>query len=322
MTFGEIQADLWRRTGYATTPDARVVERLAAFCNEAQDAILAEPGMASLLYGTLTVDSVASRARYGISSVAQVRSITETDNDQKLHARSLNWYRTANPDPASNEGTPDSYVPLGIVAVQQVPAITGTGLWAVSSDAADTIAVHVSGIRLGGYPHTIAATDLTGTTRVALGTLTDYIDVTDCKLRKVCVGDVSLYDAVTSGNLLAVIPRGQLESRYWGFLLHPTPSAATTYVCDVEHEVVKLVHATDVPLLPPRFHRLVAIKARMSEYEFLGSEKYAVAETEYVRELGKLRASLLPPDYVMVPGGGPTHEGSNLGPWFPAGRWS
>ena len=323
MTLAQILADTYRRCGYQTSPAAAVTTRLTAFINETHEAILSEPGLSSLLYGSVTIASVASRARYGLSSIAQVRSLTETTNDAKLEARTLAWYRATNPDPASNEGTPEYYVPLGIVAVAQVPAITGTGLWAVSSSASDTApTVTIDAIRVDGYPHSPSAVALTGTSRVQIGSLTDYIDVTQFQLSTACVGDISLYDASSSGNLLAVIPRGQTTSRYWGFLLSPTPSAAVTYVADVEHDVRPLSADTDEPLLPPRFHRLLALGARAKEYEQKDDPRLQVALAEYVKGLRDLKyAVTCPPGLVVIPGGSPTRGGSNLGPMYPAGRW-
>ncbi len=323
MTFAQILADSYRRLRYASSPDAAVVTRIKAMVNETHEELLARPGMSPLLYGSMTVASEADRPRYGLSGVAQVRSVTETTNDQALPMRSLAWYRATNPDPASNTGVPEFVIPLGIVAVEQVPAVTGTGLWAVSSSASDTVpTVTIDAIRVNGYPHSPSATTLTGTTRVQIGTLTDYIDVTQFQLSAACVGDIRLYDAASSGNVLAVIPRGQTTSRYWGFILTPTPSDAVTYTADVEREVQTLTADTDEPLLPPRFHRLLAMGARLKEYEYLQDDRRAIAEQEYVVGVHQMHyAVTCPQDYIAVPGGQTDHVGSNLGPWFPAGRW-
>jgi hypothetical protein len=136
------------------------------------------------------------------------------------------------------------------------------------------------------------------------------------------VGDISLYDAASSGNLLAVVPRGATTSRYWGFILSPTPSAALTYTADVEHNLVPLVSDTDEPILPARFHRLLALGARAKEYEHKADERFTVALGEYVKSLKDLKYTVTcPPGYLVVPGGARTHGGSNLGGMYPAGRW-
>src|SRR5688572_4535178 len=115
MTFAQIKTDCYRRLGYASPPVQAVIDRIAAFINESHEEILSEPGLASLMYGSMTFASVASQARYGLSTVAQIRSMTDAENDQPIRPRNLAWYRATNPDPANNEGTPEWYIPLGIV---------------------------------------------------------------------------------------------------------------------------------------------------------------------------------------------------------------
>lgn len=324
MTFASMLSDLYRRLGYQATPASSVTTRLKALLNETQEQMLSDPSLSTLLYGSMAIDSLASRTRYGLSNIAQIRAMTETTNDTRLMPRDLSWYRAMDADPTANTGTPAVYVPLGIVAVQQVPVRTGTGLWAVSSSASDTVpTVSVDAVRVSGYPHTPTATALTGTSRVAIGTLIDYIDVTQFQLSAACVGDISLYDAATAGNLLAVIPRGQTASRYYGFLLWPTPKSAVTYTVDVQKEVVAMVLDNDEPLLPARFHWVLEAGARMKEYEQANDSRYQTAQTEFLRGSQDLRyAVTCPPGYVCIPGSARgAGGGSNLGPWYPSGRW-
>lgn len=329
MTFAEILTDTYRRCGYTNPPTStEVINRLKANVNETQEEILSHPSLRSLLYGTLTFASVANQARYGIQAQMQVRSITDTANQQPLKVRDLAWYRARNPDPTVNTGTPEWYIPLGYVAVQQVPAATGTGLWAASTSAADTTqTVRIRTIRVGGYPNA-NGTLLTGTTRVALTGLTDHIDVTEFSLDTNAAGDVSLFDAASGGNTLATIPRAAagsttLTSRYWGFLLCLTPSSALTYTVDVEHVLPVLTDNGQEPLLPIRFHRMLAMGARMKEYEKTSDSRYGVAKQQFddaMRDL--LYQVTCPPGYTVVPGGGTRDNyGSNLGPGFPPGRW-
>lgn len=322
MTFAELLADLYDDLNFASSPASGVVTRIKRRLNKAHEAVLAEPGLRSLLRGTLTFASVASQARYGLSNVAAIRDIVTASSDRHLRPKSEAWYRATNPDPASNEGTPDFYVPLGHVAVAQVPATTGTGLWVVSSSAADTTAtVTIDAIRVGGYPHSPSAATLNGTTRVAIGggsALTDYIDVTQFQLSAACAGDISLYDAAASGNVLAVIPRGQTSSRYFGFYLTQTPSAAETFTVDAELELQALVSDDDEPRLPKKFHRIVGIRARMFEYEKSDSDRFALAQSEYSEELRKLLAHVNGGGDPLVPGGAGSGR-SDLGGEYPAG---
>jgi len=323
MTLAAILLDTYRRLNYLAAPDSSVVTRITAYVNEVHEELLSNPSLRSLLYGTLTLNSSASRARYGLSTQAQIRSIVDTANQVTLQPRSLAWYRARNPAPALNEGVPEWYIPLGTVALADQMAATGTGLWVNSSSASDTaVTVTIDAIRAGGFPHSVAATTLNGTTRVQVGTLTDYIDVTQFALSVAAVGDIVLSDAAVAGNNFAVIPRGQTTSRYWGFILCLTPSSALTYTCDIEHELFTLTAATDEPLLPPRFHRLLAMGARMKEYEKTDDKRFVVAKLQYdegVRNL--LYQVTCPPGFTVVPGGNSERTGSNLGPWFPEGRW-
>ena len=320
MTFAELLAEVYDDLGYQTAPATAVVTRIKRRINKAQEQLLSDPALASLLNGSMTFASVASQARYGLSNVAQIRILRETTNDRRLFPKSLDWYRTTNPDPASNTGTPSWYVPLGPVAVAQVPAATGTGLWVVSSSASDTaLTTTVDAIRVGGYPHNPTAVTLTGTTRAAIGSLTDYIDVTQFQLSAAAVGDVSLYDAAAAGNLLAVIPRGQTTSRYYGVILTQTPSTAITYSLDVEFEIQPLVNDTDESRLPQKFHRLLGIIARKREYELKDDERYAEAKSQEEAETLKLKAYVNnPPGTVLVPGGA-IRGVSDVGPQYPAG---
>lgn len=321
MTFSEILAELYEELGYQSAPAAAVATRIKRKVNRAHEAVLSEPALASLLRSTLALTSVANQARYGLSNVAELLSLTNAADNRTLRRRSIAWYRGTNPDPASNTGTPWVYVPLGHVAVAQAPAATGTGLWAVSSSASDTAGptVTIDALRLGGYPHNPTAVALTGTARVAIGALTDYIDVTQFQISAACVGDISLYDAAAAGNLLAVIPRGQTSSRYLGLILSPTPSAAETFTVDVESEIQSLVNDDDEPRLPHKFHRVVLIRARMLEYEGKDDGRYKIAATEYMTELQKLKAHVnAAPDAILVPGGGRSGR-SDLGPEYPAG---
>jgi hypothetical protein len=287
--------------------------------NRAHEAVFAEPGLASALRSPLALSSVASQARYGLSNVAEIRAINTASSQRTLIRKSEAWYRATNPAPATNTGTPDFYIPLGHVAVAQVPATTGTGLWVVSSSASDTVpTVTIDAVRVGGYPHSPSAVTLTGTTRAAIGSLTDYVDVTQFQVSAACVGDLSLYDAASSGNLLAVIPRGQTSSRYFGLTLSRTPSVAETFVVDVELEVMPLVNDDDEPRLPLKFHQILVPRARMAEYELKDDGRYKIALAEYEDLLTKLKAHVnSAPDDVLIPGL-PTGGRSDLGSQYPA----
>ena len=92
MTLGDLEADIYRRLNYAATPATEVTTRLRALLNETQNEILSEPGMGSLLNGSLTFASVADTPQYSLpQAAARVKTMYETTNDRKLDRRSLEW---------------------------------------------------------------------------------------------------------------------------------------------------------------------------------------------------------------------------------------
>jgi len=323
MTFNNLLLDVYRRTGYSasTSPAPDVITRIKGFVNEAQQELAGKPGLAGLLRGTTSLASVASTSSYALPpAVADVRKIYETTNDRALARKSLDWFRRNVPDPSAFSGTPYAYAMLGPQKVSAQPV--ATGVWIVSSSASDTaITASVEAVRTGGYPHTPGAATLNGTTRVQVGTQTDYVEVTDFYLSAAAVGDVTLYDAAASGNVLAVIPKGQTTSRYEWIALVPTPSAVVTYTIDYEKDISDLVNNTDEPSwLPVRFHRLLAIGARMREYEGKDDARYKTAQTEWIVGFKDLLSDVGggSADGVLMPQSSGKSGRSDLGPNFPS----
>ena len=119
MTLNAMLLDLYRRLGYATSPDSGVTTRLTDFLNEGVEAVMSEPGLGIWIAQhepRLTFASVANQAAYAIQT-DRLESVTERDNDRRLPMRSLDWYRSALPDPTAITGTPEAWVPLGQAAV-------------------------------------------------------------------------------------------------------------------------------------------------------------------------------------------------------------
>jgi hypothetical protein len=60
---------------------------------------------------------------------------------------------------------------------------------------------------------------------------------------------------------------------------------------------------------------------RMREYEYRGDDRWPVAKGQFDNNLAALKVRLWnSPDYLPVAGTFP-NTGSNLGPWYPSGRW-
>jgi hypothetical protein len=265
MTFRELQEDVYEDTGAnnpAPQPDTQA--RIRKNLNKAHRKILTDSALVRLRHtaNPLTFASAANRAFYGLpASLEAVRAITERATMRRLLPMTLDEVRDRDPG-LTTADTPTWFVPIGYKCVANVPS--STGLWAVSSSASDTTqTVQVAGVRSA-----IAADDvavLTGTSRVAIGTVTDYVDVLAFTLSSLAVGTVSLYDAASSGNLLAEIPIGQLSAQYFMVQIYPTPAAAVTYYVDGTYRVLTLSEAQDVPQLPDAYHDLLSHYAKEQE---------------------------------------------------------
>lgn len=320
MTLTEILADSYRRLGYSTSPASEVTTRLTAFANETHRELLALPGLEGLRDDQITVASVASTARIALPpSVGRIQSVQNRTNQILLKETTLAEIRRRNPG-LTITGIPTEFARAGFQEVATQPA-AATGVWAASSSAADTVpTVTVAAIRTGGYLHAPAATALTGTSRVQIGTQTDYIDITRFYLSAACVGDVTLYDAAASGNTLAVIPKGQTFARYQVLQLDPVPSSALTYYIDYTRNVPEMANGTDEPLLPLDFHRLIGLGIRKKEWEAKDDDRYTSVAMEFEHGARALR------HWVQTDGTqllslrrSSAARPSQLGSWYPAG---
>lgn len=320
MNLTNLLADLYRRLNFASAPATGVTTRLTAFLNEAHREMLAKPGMERLRDDIITFASVASTPRYALPpNVARIKSITERTNQRRIQMLPLDQLRRLDPG-LTGTGTPDWWVPIGYQAVATQPA-AATGIWAVSTDAADTTqTVRIETARTGGYRFSGSVT-LNGLTRAQIGTLTDHIEIDKFYLSTAAAGAVSLYDAAVSGNELARIEIGKTYSRYIGIQLYPTPTSAVTYYVDYTRVIPEMSNGTDEPLLPEDFHWLLVVAALRREYEKTDSTRWTQALTQEREGIKALRNWVLyPPDYEATPGRRPMDQ-SNLGPWFPRGTW-
>jgi len=239
---------------------------------------------------------------------------------RRLFYMSRDTFRSIDPGETSI-GTPTHYVPEGWQPRFAVPA--GTGVWAVSTSAGDTapeVRVDaIGGTSLPAQPRDNLTVTLNGVTRVPLSTtVTDLTDLVTVTLSSVCAGDVSLYDDAVAGRELTRIPRGRTAAQYWCVRLWPTPSGAITYYLDGQIEIPVLVLDTDIPMLAPSFHDILAAYARMREYERTGDNRYGLAQQEWLDGLKQLRAAVNFPDDYKPVAGSRQIGWSNLGGQFPA----
>lgn len=289
MTLTQILADSYRRLNFPTTPASEVTTRLTAFANETHRAILTLPGLDSLRDDTITVASVASAPRTALPpDVARIKLVQDRTNNVLLREITLTELRRRDPGLTAT-GNPWAFAFVGSTQVAAQPS--ATGVWAASSSASDTAGptVSVQAVRTGGYLHTPSAVALTGTSRVQIGSQTDYVEITKFYLSAACVGDVTLYDASSSGNVLAVIPKGQTFARYLTIHWYPTPATALTYHIDYTRHIPELSVGSDEPLLPLDFHDLIGLGIRAREYEKKNDPRLSEAQNDFAIRVNALR---------------------------------
>lgn len=323
MTLSTLLADLYRRLGYAASPDTAVTTRLTAFLNQAQRDVLSEPGMEILLDGApaATFDSVASTPQYALPpSVARIKKIYETTNDYALRGLSQDAYRTFDPDTTANTGTPTHWVDLGTTFVTDKPS-NASEIFVKSSSASDTQTAYIEAIRTGGYPISLSVS-VNGTTAASFSaTYNDIIEITKFYLSAVAVGHVSLLEDSGTGSVLGGIPPGQTTLRRRRIALWPCPASAITYSVDYERDLQDMANANDEPVLPVRFHPLLIEGALLREMTKKDDSRYTTAAREYQRQLGNLKYFLFTnADHRPAMGGTRRlQRPSQLGAWFPAG---
>lgn len=321
MKFSDITADCYRRLGFATTPASEISTRIAAFVNETQRDVLSEPGMERLLVSTTTFASVANIPQYSLApSISRIVKIFDATNRITVPQISQDVYRTLQPDTSTPTGIACAFVDMGMQFVSQKPA-DASEIFVKSTSAGDVGTAFLEGIRTGGYPIALSVV-MTGVTAVSLGAAyTDIIDITKFYLSAAAVGTVTLLEDSGIGTELARIPITQTFARYpHRIALWPTPSSVLTYSVDFERDVPDMANANDEPVLPTRFHRLLAIGARMKEYEKREDPRYVSAKREYDEVLGQLKYFVFAgPEMRPTMGRRTLDRPSQLGGYFPAG---
>jgi hypothetical protein len=315
VTFTQLQYNVYRRMGFADSPDSAVVTRVKQHLNEVYRRILGLPGMEAVRPAQATLTTVANVARYGVAyQMARITAIRDTTNDYTLRSEPFAWYTIIAPDPSATTGNPEVWVPLGFYPVYRQPS-SEDSLQIVSSAAGDTTQTcYLEGTHNSVYTST--SFTLNGTTAVTNGT--KWSELTKIYVSAACAGIVSVWQtAVTTGTLLAQIPIGKTHARYQGLALWPTPSSAVSLTVDGYRAIPDLVNGTDEPQLPEDFHALISDGARMLEYERQDDTRYAVAKADFEKGLRDLKWYLHGlPDARPSGAGGPA---SRLGPWFPKG---
>lgn len=276
--------------------------------------------MDQLRDSTTTFASVSGTAKSALpQAISRVRAVFDETNNRRLQERSLDWLRSVSPQTQS--GTPWVYVPIGYEYVSTQPA-DASAIYIRSSSASDVGTAYLEGVRSNGQPFTASVT-MTGTTAVAIGSITDCILVEKVFLSTSAVGTVTVTEDSGAGTTLASIRVGAYRPYYFVIQLWPTPSAAVTYTVDYTREIQDMVQDTDEPMLPPDFHDLLSMGARIDEYEKTDDKRIALARQEWANKFKSLQYWLhARPSVRLIPN---AFEGriavNDLGGYYPADGW-
>ncbi len=318
MNLAGLKADTYRRLRMTTAPPTAIETRITAFLNEVQHEVLGMPGLEKLRDDTIAITTVADQSRLGLpSAVGRIQGIVDRANNQRLIQLPLSELRTIDPSRSFSSGAPQFYSVLGESHVQRQPS-NASAIYAVSSVAGDTGQVYLEGIRSNGSLAALSAT-MAGTTAVTIGvTETTLVELTKFYLGTAAVGTVTAVEDTSGGTQLALIGIGQTYGRFLTVEWFPIPTTAAPLFMDYTRQILELINANDEPLVPPDFHYVLSLGARMKEYELLDDTRVMLARSEYERGKSALRSWVLGnPDRIASLR--PTYPTRNqLGPQFPA----
>lgn len=321
MTLNQIQLAIYRRTNYADTPATDVITRILQWINIWQQRILAKPGMENLRDTMLTFASVAAQTTYAMpQGLTRIEGMFEQTTPRTLTERDLSWIRAVDPQLLAT-GVPEIYAQLSLTQVALNPSTKG--IWVVSTSVADTTQIaHIEGLRTGGYRTGDVSATLSGLTRVALGTFTDFIELDKAYITATGAGVISFYDAAAAGNELVRISIGQTSAKYMTVQLWPTPTTAITYSVDCKRVLEDLAVATDVPSLPTEFHWLLVEACCYEEWLRKDDSRAPSARKALDDGINDLRNwTSNGPDYRPRMGDANGERPSRLGGQYPAWGW-
>ncbi len=296
-------------------PKGETQARIRGFLNERHRRILRD--FPQLRDDVLSIVSVEDQDRSAVpeEGIARMTRIWDSTNRRRLEQRSLQWLRTA--DPVPDTGTPCVWAPISQTQVHTQPE-DASELFVISTDANDVCRCYVEGIVSDNTRRRVEVT-LTGTTGVSIdATIIDWIEIDKFYIAEEAAGSVSLLEDSDVGTELALITPGTTSASYLSFLLWPTPAAVVNYDIDVTRGVMDMANPTDTPLLPLDFHDLLAIGARLDEYEHTDDSRRRIAEVEWDEGVKALTSWIVAhPDTRIDLNAERRLERSTLGPWFP-----
>lgn len=286
MTLYEILADVFARTNKSSSPEEETVARIKRFVNQRHRTLLTTPGIDQFRDSTGTFSSVAGTARVALpQAVARIKAIIDPTSGIRLAERSLDWLRAI--DPRQTSGTPTHFIARGYEYVTAQPS-NASAIYVKSSSASDVGTLYVEGIRTGGILG-VSQVEMTGTTAAQVGSFTDWEAITKVYVSPTAIGLITLHEDSGVGTELAQITIGRTRPYYFVIELWPTPSGVVSYTFDYTRQIVDLVNDTDEPYLPEDYHDLIAIGARIDEYEKMDDSRVGTAKREYAEKYQSLQ---------------------------------
>jgi hypothetical protein len=318
VTLRDIERSVYRRLNKGVNPpNAETQARIRLFINERHRRILRD--YPQLRDDVIAFDTVASQPQYSIpeQGIARINRIFETTNDRLLEQRSLLWLRSVDPDP--QESTPYVWVPNGYMQVHTQPD-DASEVFVVSTSASDVNRCYIEGMVTGG-DRRIAEVTMTGVTAVSLdATIATWTQIDKFYLSEAAVGSVTLHADSGAGDELSQIAIGDTSAKFISFTLYPTPSDVITYTADIMRGIGDMSNPLDEPLLPADFHDLLAIGARLDEYEHTDDNRRRLAEVEWDEGLKALTSWIVATPSTRIDLNGIIEpRPSRLGPWYPSG---
>ncbi len=317
MTLRDLERAVYRRLNKSVSqPDANTQARIRLFINERHRRLLRQFPM--LRDDVIAFDCVADQPSTAIpeQGIARINRIWDETNRITLEERSLAWLRTVDPLPTS--GLPVAWIPMSYTQVHTQPD-DAAEVFVVSTSASDVNRCYVEGTTTGGFRQRAEVT-MTGVTAVTLSaTITDWVQIDKFYLSEAAAGTVTLHADSGLGDELSTIASGDTYATFFTFLLWPTPSTAIIYTADIQRTVFDMVNPLDEPLLPDDFHDLLAIGARLDEYEHTDDARRRLAEVEWDEGLKSLTSWIVArPSTKIDLNAQLVPRRSTLGPWFPA----
>jgi hypothetical protein len=321
-TFGTL---VTRLENHFSTSGTAVDARYLQYLLEWHRRILSMPGGDRFRLVTIENVSIAASASTVIlpTVFSRIDHVVDLTHNLPLEERGLSWWRSWPPLSIAT-GTPFCYINLGVVpnVTQPTGAVGWTNL--VSDSAADTAVKGKVSVRLANGSQASAEATLTGTSLVRIGTWTTAKQILDWHLETAAAGTVTLsaYEPMLTTEALGTISPGFLENRGVELALVPTVAQTTTLKVDGQRAIDMNLAAVDTPWIPPEWEHLLEWGARCLEYEKQDDDRLVHTRNELEAELKRFKYETQNgPDYLPVPGKATISTGSNLGPYYPKGRW-